>query len=920
MPPSVGMRFSRFELVSRIGAGGMGDVWRARDQDLHRDVAVKFLPDRFAADPARLGRFAQEAKAASKLNHPNIVTIHEIGETSGLPYIVMELVDGQTLRDLLLAQEGKPVPTRRLLEIGAQAADGLAKAHAEGIVHRDLKPENVMVTADGFVKVLDFGLAKLRAEGTPRAGHARGVSGAELWFDSGQPTWPESPSPHTAIGAVIGTAGYMSPEQARGQAVDFRSDQFTLGAILYELATGRQAFRRETPAQTIAAIIEDPPEALSALNPGLPPPLRWVIERCLAKDPAERYASTLDLARELRGLRERLAEVGGSGSSPGLARLPIVAHARRPAGVAFMALLVAGLILAVPSVRDRLAVALELRPVPREKGIAVLPFRTTSSDPEDQYRSDGLGETLVSRLSQLQRVDPSLWVVPASEVRQAGVVSAEAARRAFGVTLVVTGSLQRLGDRLRLNASLVDAIRQKQLRAVGPTDFELDDLALQDQVLDEVVRMLAIALGPQDKEALHAGGTSVGGAHAVYLEARGYLQRYEQVASLEKAVSLFQQALQQDPGYALAYAGLGEAQWRLFRLTRGAERVELARKASERAIQRNDLLAPVHVTLGMIRTGTGEAEAALADFDRALALDPANTDALREKAAAYQALGRTPEAEAMYLRAVELRPAYWGNHAHLGAFYYRHGRYLEAEAAFRKVIELTPDNARGYANLGGLLHVAGGRDDEAVAVLERSMALRPSYAAASNLGMIEFSRGRFATAARAYEKTIALDTSDYRVWRGLGVSYYWAPGEREKAREALERAVALGERQLQVNPRDAALLVDLGDCQALLGNAARARELLKRGVALAPDDVEVQHTAAAAYEQIGEREAALRWIRRALDAGYPWSRVEDDPGLAALRADPRFPRQAASPASPTSGRRKPAASPGSQTSRDKEAS
>ena len=181
------MRFSRFELVSRIGAGGMGDVWRAHDNDLHRDVAVKFLPERFTSDPARLGRFAQEARAASSLNHPNIVTIHEIGETSGLPYIVMELVDGQTLREVLLAQEGKPVPTRRLLEIGAQAADGLAKAHAAGIVHRDLKPENVMVTADGFVKVLDFGLAKLRAEGTPGPGPARGGSGAD------EPDPPTSP-------------------------------------------------------------------------------------------------------------------------------------------------------------------------------------------------------------------------------------------------------------------------------------------------------------------------------------------------------------------------------------------------------------------------------------------------------------------------------------------------------------------------------------------------------------------------------------------------------------------------------------------------------------------------------------------------------------------------------------------------------
>src|SRR5512134_1713964 len=248
MPATVGMRFGRYELLSRLGAGGMGEVWRARDQDLHRDVAVKFLPEKFANDPNRLSRFSQEALAASRQIHPNIITIHEIGETSGLHYIVMELVEGETLREILLAHAERPLSVRRLLEIGAQIADGLAKAHAAGIVHRDLKPENVMVTSDGFVKILDFGLVKLRGDG----------SGGEQWFDSGAPTWPGpgSPSPQTAAGAVLGTAGYMSPEQARGRAVDHRSDQFALGAILYELATGRQAFRRETPAQTIAAIIE----------------------------------------------------------------------------------------------------------------------------------------------------------------------------------------------------------------------------------------------------------------------------------------------------------------------------------------------------------------------------------------------------------------------------------------------------------------------------------------------------------------------------------------------------------------------------------------------------------------------------------------------------------------------------------------
>jgi len=889
MPPSVGMRFGRYELLSRLGAGGMGEVWRARDHDLHRDVAVKFLPEKFAADPGRMGRFAQEARAASSLNHPNIVTIHEIGETSGLPYIVMELVEGHTLRELIPPKEARPLAVRRLLEIGAQIADGLAKAHAAGIVHRDLKPENVMVTADGFVKVLDFGLAKLRSDSP---------EGQEQWFDSAAPTWPESPSPQTAVGAVLGTAGYMSPEQARGRPVDFRSDQFTLGAILYEMATGRQAFRRETPAQTIAAIIDDTPEPLLVLSPALPPPARWVVERCLAKDPEERYASTLDLARELRTVREHLTDGVGSRDTPPAA----LGAERRPSWRASKGLRIAGVLLAAvagalvlsPPLRDRLAVALELRPVPQEKGIAVLPFRTTSPDTGDRYRADGLAETLAARLSQLERFHGSLWVVPANEVRQSGVASAEAAHRAFGVTLVVTGSLQRLGDRLRLTASLVDALDLRQLRSLGPTEYAGDDLSLQDRLVEEVARMLDLAVGPPEQEALRSGGTTVGAAYPLYLEARGHLQQYDKGESLERAVSLFQQALQRDPEYALAYAGLAEAQWQLYRLTRGTGRVDLAKRACERALRLNDLLAPVHVTLGIVHAGTGEAERALADFDRALALDPAESDALREKARAYEALGRAEEAEAGFRKAVELRPAYWGNHTHLGAFFFRQGRYREAERAFRDALALTPDNVRVWGSLGGVLQTVG-RDEEAAAALERSLALQPTYRAASNLGVLEFKRGRYAEAARAFERALALDDHDFRVWRNLAAAYYWTPAQKEKARPGWEKAIHLGEEEVRVNPKDAAVLAELASCRAMLGDDARARAELARALALAPGDVEVQQLAASVYEQVGDRASALLWIRRALAAGYPREQVEQDPFLAALRGDPRFPADGVAP-------------------------
>src|SRR6266498_4285015 len=283
MTIAAGSRLGPYEILVALGAGGMGEVYRARDGRLGREVAVKVLSEEFSSDPDRRKRFEQEARSASALNHPNIVTIHEIGSSDSTTYIAMELVDGRTLREVL--QSG-PLSTRRLLDLAFQVADGLAKAHSAGIVHRDLKPENVMVSRDGVVKILDFGLAKLMKSTPDESSHL--------------PTTTNQ----TKAGTVLGTVGYMSPEQASGKPLDFRSDQFSLGAVLYELATGVRAFRRDTPVQTLAAILEDEPEPIASLNARLPAPFCWIVERCLSKDPEGRYASTRDLARDLAELRE----------------------------------------------------------------------------------------------------------------------------------------------------------------------------------------------------------------------------------------------------------------------------------------------------------------------------------------------------------------------------------------------------------------------------------------------------------------------------------------------------------------------------------------------------------------------------------------------------------------------------------------
>jgi eukaryotic-like serine/threonine-protein kinase len=339
MTLSAGTRLGPYEILAPLGAGGMGEVYRARDPRLGREVAIKVLPESFSKDADRLRRFEREARSASALNHPNIITVHDIGSSDSIFYIAMEFVDGQSLRQLLASG---PVPTKKLLDIGVQIAEGLAKAHAAGIVHRDLKPENVMVSKDGFVKLLDFGLAKLFVAPIEQ------VSGA-----------PTAVQQETQPGTVMGTVGYMSPEQASGRPVDFRSDQFSLGSILYEMTTGKRAFQKSTGAETLSAIIRDEPDPVERVNPQTPAPLRWIVERCLAKDPEERYASTKDLARELKSIRDHLSQASVA-SDLGLAAF--APSRRRPRALAAAALAIVGALLVAAFLLGQRS---GVRPVPR---------------------------------------------------------------------------------------------------------------------------------------------------------------------------------------------------------------------------------------------------------------------------------------------------------------------------------------------------------------------------------------------------------------------------------------------------------------------------------------------------------------------------------------------------------------------------
>jgi tetratricopeptide (TPR) repeat protein/tRNA A-37 threonylcarbamoyl transferase component Bud32 len=854
-----------YELLEPLGRGGMGEVYRARDTRLGRLVAIKFLSTDLQDSPAAAARLDREARLASSLNHPGIVTVFDIGRVEGRPYVVMELIVGQSLAKRLA--DG-PMELPEAVDVAAQVAEALAAAHAGGVVHRDLKPQNIMLTNEGRAKVVDFGLSKLTvvpadADEVTKAGNVM-----------------------TAPHAVLGTAGYMAPEQVAGVAVDARSDQFALGAILYEMLTGRRAFRRETSVQTLAAILEDEPPHVSTLRHDTPPALAAIVGRCLAKRPDDRYAATRLLARELREARETLAMESRSKQSGRRATQRTARH--RFWGLLALVLLAAiGALIwskrdVAPAVAD-----------PRAAGIlqiAVLPFVNVSRGAEDQVFAEGLVETLTSSLTQLERFQPSLRVVPTSEIRAGRVTGAREALEAFGATLVVTGSVQRSESTLRLTLNLVDAAQQVQ-RASRTVDVAAGTTtAVQDLVVGTVSALLALELEPTQRQAMTAGGSRTPGAFEAFVQGRGYLQRFDRGAeSVERAIEALNRAIAADPRYALAHASLCEGYWRRYELDRQAHLIEQAVDHCEQALAIDSRLAPVHTTLALVARGRGRYEEAVAVAQRAIELDPTSSDAYRELARAFEALDRRADAEATYQKAVAARPDDWLAYNNLGSFFYARGRLPEALSAFGRVTELTPDNTRGHNNLGATLHRMG-RTEEATRVWERSIAIRPTFAATSNLGTAYFRDGRYTEAARAFERACELTPNDYRVWRNLGAALYWAPGERGKAATAFSRAVKLGEEERKVNPRQPALLAQLADAYSMLGDRQSALAAAVAVERLGTSDPDAAFNVANAYEQLGERDRALRWLEQALATGYSRDAVERSPSLAELRKDPRFNR------------------------------
>jgi serine/threonine protein kinase/tetratricopeptide (TPR) repeat protein len=852
-----GTRFGDYEIIEHLAAGGMGEVYRALDCTLQRPVALKVLASD-KNDPVMLARFEQEARLASSLNHPNIVTLHAVGRSGSTSFIVMEFVEGTTIAGLL---KSGPMETAKFFSIAVQVADGLARAHEAGIVHRDLKPQNIMVRPDGLVKILDFGLSKLILPPDQTKTIAETMA---------------------TVGVITGTPGYMSPEQAKARPLDFRTDQFSLGTILYEMITGKNPFLRETAVQTMSAVIEfQPPPAGEAKH--IPAGLEHIITRCLSKSSAERYASSRALADELRTESEQF-KIVATGSTKQLS--PILQGRRRAFAVVLA--VVAILLLAFVFRKSlRLSDVAEVPTVPVMKRLVIIPFTTVNGDRATQTFADGLADAVTGKLVQLEQFQNDLQVIPTSEVRRESVQSANAAREAFDATVAITGTVDRGADAVRISLNVIDPVEKRQLRS-GTIEIPNSDLsALQERTAVQITEMLELALQREGVELLKSGGTKAGDAVSEYIQGRGDLQRPEQAERVDGAIAHFRQSLSIDSQYALAHAGLCEAFWRKFRLTKEPASIDEAKKSCATAVELDPKTSGVHVTQATILNATGQFEDAAKSAQTALTLDSRNAAAFRELATSYQNLNRMEEAEATFQRAIQMRPKDYANYSALGAFYYRAGKYGQAASEFREVTRLTPDNYRAYSNLGGVYFLLK-RYDEAIETLQHSLDLRPTGAAYSNLGTIYYGLEKYRESAQAFEQAVKLNDHELLYWRNLAEAYSLLPNSSEKARAAHLRTIELGEERLKINPRDATLLLNLATSYAQTGNKRKAYELLPKALELAPKEVTFSFNAAQLYEFLGERDKALDLLAKALRGGLPLEQVDKDPHLVSLRADPRF--------------------------------
>ena len=844
-----------YQIVRQIGAGGMGVVWLAEDSRLHRKVALKTVKSADADTSEGRQRLMREARAAAALNHPNIAAVHDVLDLDGQVIVVFEYVEGDTLAARI--QRG-PMVVTEVIEIGWQLADALAAAHAQGVIHRDLKPSNVVIAPDGRAKVLDFGIARLVPAGADISASVPGTVGVGL----------------------VGTPGYAAPEQYLSRNVDGRADLYALGVMIYEMITGVRPFPGTDAMELAAAVLQDDAPPLTPAGSRVPPRLEALVARLLQRDPYKRPSSGDEVLIELSPMRD-------TESSP-LARRTVLLRRRIPAlpiaAAAIAIVLIVAVMLRVPS------------PAPNRGNsqapvVAVLPLSNTSGEPSNDYLGAGLAESLITSLASV----PSVTVLSRAAVEESRQQNPDRASfiTALDASYVVTGSVQSVADRLRvtLNLERPDASVAWGRTVEGPTR---DLFTLQTQL----ARLLTDAINEQrpssERPTPASPSTASQPAQLAYWKGKAYLDHRDQPGSIQGAIKEFQSALAADPRFAIAHAGLAEAQWAMYVQTNDKTWAEQAVESTRVALSLEPDRPGLRYIAGLTLFRSGRYVEARQELERAVALQPTSDDATRLLGRVLMRIGQIDEGKARFQKALAIRPNSATLHSEMGLALYNASRFPEALAAFERAIAAAPHSSVSLTQ-AGVASQAMGDNAKALAFYEKATAIQPRPETFSSMGTIYYGQGEYDKAARAYEAALLIRPLGAITHRNLGDAYSRL-GRRDDARRAYREAVARAEAEVSVSPFDARAVARLAVYKAKAGDDAGARRSIDAAQKLAANDEQVQLRVAVVHALAGRTTPALDAIERAIAGGITPRAIAAEEDFQALKASPRFAAMIANPA------------------------
>lgn len=843
-----------YQIVRQLGAGGMGVVWLAEDTRLQRKVAIKTVKGADADTTEGRQRLMREARAAATLNHPNIATVHDVLDVDGQVMVVFEYVEGDTLAARL--QRGS-MTVAEAVEVAWQLADALAAAHSQGVIHRDLKPSNVVLSPDGRAKVLDFGIARLVPAGADMSTSVPGTIG----------------------GGLVGTPGYAAPEQYLSRNVDGRADLYALGVMLFEMLAGRRPFPGSDALHLATAVLRDDAPKLASGGLWVPPELAQLVERLLEREPSRRPASGEEVLVELSPLRD-------TESSP-LARRTVLLRQRVPTST----LVVAALTLAVVA---GLVIWLQwnARPLgPEAPVVAVLPLTNSSGDAANDYLGAGLAESLITSLASVPRVT----VLSRSAVEESRQQNPDRASfvRSLDASYLVTGSVQSVGDRLRvtLNLERPDASVAWGETVEGPV-----------KGLFELQTRLAVALGNALADQTPSGQrvtpsappTTSDPAQLAYWRGRAQLDRRELTGSVQAALKEFTDAITADPRFAVAHAGLADAQWSMYGQTNDRAWADRAMASTARAIELEPDRSSVRYIAALTLSRGGRFAEARAEVERALALQPTYEDAIRLRGSVLMRQGEVDQGLAEFRKVMALRPNAVSIYSDMGHALYAASRYPEALEAFEKAIALSPGSSIMLTRAGATAQLMGDRQ-KALDFYERANTIQPRAETFSNMGTIYYGLGDYAKAARSYEGALLIRPLSATTHRNLGDALMHLD-RKEDARRAYEQAVVRAEAEVSVSPSDARAIARLAVYQAKAGDNAAAMKSLRRAMDLAPKDEQVFQRAGVVHALAGRTSEALNAIEKAIAAGVAPRLISEEEDFARLRPVPRFAAMVSTPA------------------------